>query len=611
MPIYIMCTQSHALLLNASMAYEFESTLLRLSFLTFLRFISIMAPSFSQTFSIVLALAQIGLAEPTAAAQSACADIKTAIPGKLFVKSDAEYTKENTNWWNSGISDMAPACIAMPSSPEDVSKIVTLLNKHVSVPFAIKSGGHDPNRGQSSVKEGILIALRNIAGVELDKAKGVAYVKPGGHWRDVVKPLDDQGYTVESSNILEYEIVLANGTIARIKQSERPELVQAMRGGGDQFGIITRFTLQAYPIGKAWGGARIYAGNRDQIYDALHDFIGNNYKDPKASVIFTGESMTPYINISAELTSFIHSFGGLLATPGSGIFSESTEGKRKRAVASSSAGSAIMSAVRTILNSGETGMAASKALEASPRSRQLAVDNVKKVQVAAGNSSSIFMVMINYDGPDPPKGAFRKFEALNASADHTTTMPYSSVISMSDANFDSLSMHTSFRSISLPYEPNNPGYYAEIEDTWNSISQSYISRAKGTVTATIAFQPFPRTIGQASEKRGGNAMGLTAKDKDRFILEIAGVYNNSEDDDLVQAMGREFTDALTQKLKVQMQSNFAGDCETYNPLFMNDAGPDQDVMGSYKDSNKFIELQRSVDPDGLWAKRAGGYKLAQ
>lgn len=40
---------------------------------------------------------------------------------------------------------------------------------------------------------------------------------------------------------------------------------------------------------QAWGGARIYMGNRNQVYDALHDFIGNNYKDPKAAIIFTGE----------------------------------------------------------------------------------------------------------------------------------------------------------------------------------------------------------------------------------------------------------------------------------------------------------------------------------
>jgi hypothetical protein len=106
-------------------------------------------------------------------------------------------------------------------------------------------------------------------------------------------------------------------------------------------------------------------------------------------------------------------------------------------------------------------------------------------------------------------------------------------------------------------------------------------------------------------------MGLTANDKDRFILEIAGIYNKSEDDDLVLAMGKEFTDALTKQLgPLKTQAKAAGvELEEYLPLFMNDAGPDQDVMSSYKDAEKFKALQRSVDPNGLWSKRAGGYKF--
>lgn len=46
----------------------------------------------------------------------------------------------------------------------------------------------------------------------------------------------------------------------------------------------------------------------------------------------------------------------------------------------------------------------------------------------------------------------------------------------------------------------------------------------------------------------------------------------------------------------------------YNPYFMNDAGTGQDVMGTYRDSEKFAFLQRELDPNGLWSRRAGGYK---
>jgi hypothetical protein len=41
---------------------------------------------------------------------------------------------------------------------------------------------------------------------------------------------------------------------------------------------------------------------------------------------------------------------------------------------------------------------------------------------------------------------------------------------------------------------------------------------------------------------------------------------------------------------------------------MNDAGTDQDVMGSYRDNKKFAALQKELDPSGLFSKRAGGFK---
>jgi hypothetical protein len=89
-------------------------------------------------------------------------------------------------------------------------------------------------------------------------------------------------------NILEWETVLANGTIVTIKASERPELARAMRGGGGEFGIVTKFTLRTYPMTNAWGGLRAYAAaDRAAVFAGLADFVENNHKDPNAAVIFT------------------------------------------------------------------------------------------------------------------------------------------------------------------------------------------------------------------------------------------------------------------------------------------------------------------------------------
>jgi hypothetical protein len=120
-------------------------------------------------------------------------------------------------------------------------------------------------------------------------------------------------------------------------------------------------------------------------------------------------------------------------------------GGPKPTVAPKSAGSSIMSGLSSILGAGKTGAAAAKALENSPTSKQFAIDTAADLKAAAANSSSIFMVMINYDGPTPPMGAFGKFENLKSSIDYTKTQPYSSIIGMSDGAFDYLSMHTSFR----------------------------------------------------------------------------------------------------------------------------------------------------------------------
>jgi hypothetical protein len=131
--------------------------------------------------AIVLSiLASTALAVPNMATRLACQKLSQNLPDKVFPPAQKQYIKENKDYWNAGLQELGPACVAIPSSAQDVSKIVILLNEHEKVPFAIKNGGHSPNAGMASVKDGILIALRNVAGTEYDTEKQVAYIKPGG-----------------------------------------------------------------------------------------------------------------------------------------------------------------------------------------------------------------------------------------------------------------------------------------------------------------------------------------------------------------------------------------------------------------------------------------------
>jgi hypothetical protein len=186
-----------------------------------------------------------------------------------------------------------------------------------------------------------------------------------------------------------------------------------------------------------------------------------------------------------------------------------------------------------------------------------------------------------------------------------------SQIGVSDAIWPYFSIRTSFRTITLPIQPSNPGFLAEVEDIFTNVSAKYSTKFKGYGGLGLVFQPFTRGFGKAADASGGNAMGLTGTDHDRYVLEVPGLYNDKADDGIIQAWGKEFEDQVLERLKV-VSANLKAkgvNIGMYNPYFMNDAGPDQDVLSSYKDAATFAKLQRSVDPEGFFSKRAGGYKF--
>jgi hypothetical protein len=149
-------------------------------------------------------------------------------------------------------------------------------------------------------------------------------------------------------------------------------------------------------------------------------------------------------------------------------------------------------------------------------------------------------------------------------------------------------------------------------DEWKDVHQELRTMSYGTTIATLAFQSFPKFIGENSQKAGGNAMGLKSSDSGRFIVELCHLWLYKEDDRRIHSAARELTDRLklrhdaVQAKKASIESQGAK-LESYLPLFLNDATTDQKVMKSYDRYEEFAALQKSVDPDGFM-KRAGGFK---
>lgn len=135
---------------------------------------------------------------PTAsvATQACCQDLARNLPDRVFHPRDAKYKSETKQYWSKVLRELKPACVIRPTTAAEAFTVVRILNQHPDVHFAVKSGGHSPNLGYASIDGGVLIALREIMGATYDETTGLASVKPGGTWNDVIKALELAGVTV-------------------------------------------------------------------------------------------------------------------------------------------------------------------------------------------------------------------------------------------------------------------------------------------------------------------------------------------------------------------------------------------------------------------------------
>jgi hypothetical protein len=151
----------------------------------------------------------------------------------------------------------------------------------------------------------------------------------------------------------------------------------------------------------------------------------------------------------------------------------------------------------------------------------------------------------------------------------------------------------------------------DIIKNWKDTHDKYRGQAKSPLVVTsLALQSFQTFIGEQTEKKGGNAMGLSTADAPRFVTEFTTLWTNKADDQLINNMQVAAVDTAQATSKVVEAKGVAVNgkkIETYLPFFMNDAGKGQEVTKSFREYEIFKQLQKEIDPSGLF-KRAGGFK---
>ncbi|KAI1423464.1 FAD-binding domain-containing protein [Xylaria sp. FL1777] len=262
--------------------------------------------------------------ERTSGTMRACEALKSAtlrknlrenatIPQYIGPQSST-YIASTQSYWSDNCWQR-PACIFSPADVDDVAKALAIITS-TQATFSVRSGGHNFNIGHSSVgQEGLLIDLVNLNKISLDKEKTQVTVGAGSRWGHVHETLSGSGVSVNggrspdpgvggqtlgggigwltsiagatAASLIEAQVVLANSTVIHVSEKQHPDLIWALRGGANNFGIVTSFTYKTLPIDKVWFEARLYAADQNQaLVNALVSYQELASKDPNANIVF-------------------------------------------------------------------------------------------------------------------------------------------------------------------------------------------------------------------------------------------------------------------------------------------------------------------------------------
>jgi FAD/FMN-containing dehydrogenase len=219
--------------------------------------------------------------------------LRAAFSGRLIVPEDAEYDDARTVFM--GGFDPKPAVIVRPAEASDVARAIGLARK-TGLPLAIRSGGHS-GAGHSTADGGIVVDLRDMKAIDVDVAAQTAWAETGLSAAEYSNAVGEHGlatgfgdtgsvgiggitlsggigYLVRKhgmtiDSLLAADLVTADGDVLRVDESSHPDLFWAIRGGGGNFGVVTRFKYRLHPVDRAVGGMMMLPASVDTILGVI------------------------------------------------------------------------------------------------------------------------------------------------------------------------------------------------------------------------------------------------------------------------------------------------------------------------------------------------------
>jgi FAD/FMN-containing dehydrogenase len=199
--------------------------------------------------------------------------LKGKIKGRIILPADRGFD-EARQIWNAMI-DRRPAVIVQAAAADDVAPAIAFAREK-GLEISIRGAGHNI-AGNALCNDGLTIDFSSMKQVRVDAGKKRAYVNPGATLADLDAATQPQGlvvpvginsttgiagltlgggfgwltrkYGMTIDNLVGADVITADGKKLRASESENPDLFWAIRGGGGNFGVITQFEFQLFPVG--------------------------------------------------------------------------------------------------------------------------------------------------------------------------------------------------------------------------------------------------------------------------------------------------------------------------------------------------------------------------
>jgi FAD/FMN-containing dehydrogenase len=250
-------------------------------------------------------------------------ELQRSLHGSVIRPVDAEYDRARRGF--NALIDRRPAVIVRCVGADDIAIALGFAQGH-ELEVAVRGGGHNP-AGHCVCDGGLVIDLSQMRRVEVDAEARIARSDGGATWLDFDTATQSFGlvtpggvvvstgvvglslgggighltaqYGLTCDNIVAAEMVTPDGLVIHASADENPDLLWGLRGGGGNFGVVTRLEFRLHPLRSVVGGRLLYRGAG--VHEALRyyrDVVARSPRDLSCQVALAiDEALVPILEI--------------------------------------------------------------------------------------------------------------------------------------------------------------------------------------------------------------------------------------------------------------------------------------------------------------------------